>query len=241
MSGIPYLPHSAEDRRRILDAIGAGSVQDLFSDIPPEIALQRSLDLPDHLSEFEVYRKLKAAADKNVRGVSFLGGGVYDHLIPAVVPFVMSRSEFITAYTPYQAEMSQGILQAMYEYQTLMCALTGLEVSNASLYDGATAAAEACAMALNSVRGAGRLLYSSTLFPQTIEVLKTYFSNIDVDLECVQPAAGSGALTLDAVQPRLGKDVAGIIVQSPNRYGCVEDYSGFAEALHNFGANLIIS
>ena len=238
---IPYLPHSAEDRKHLLDAVGVESAKELFSDIPAEIALEGGLELPPHLSEFEVYRKLKIAAETNVRGVSFLGGGMYDHLIPAVVPFVMSRSEFVTAYTPYQAEMSQGILQAMFEYQTLVCMLTGLEVSNASLYDGATAAVEACAMAVNSVRGAHRLLYSATLLPQTIEVLKTFFAEIDITLECVEPSAGSGALDLSAVQPHLQKGVAGILVQSPNRYGCIEDYTGFAEAAHGAGAKLIVS
>ncbi len=240
-NGIPYIPHSDEDRKRMLEQIGVGSVAELFLDIPEDIRLHKGLDLPGHLSEHEVYSKLKLLSDKNVPGVSFLGGGVYDHLVPSVVPFVTSRSEFLTAYTPYQAEMSQGILQAMFEYQTLACMLTGLDVSNASLYDGATAAAEACAMAVNSVRGADRLLYSATLHPRTVEVLKTYFSNIDIRLECVSPAAGSGALEFGALKGHIEKGVAGLIVQSPNRYGCVEDYSGFAEALHEVGAKLVIS
>ena len=223
----------------MLDAVGAGSVKDLFSDIPPDIILDAGLDLPGHLSEFEVYNNLQASADKNIVGVSFLGGGVYDHLIPAVVSSVVSRSEFLTAYTPYQAEMSQGILQAMFEYQTLICALTGLDVSNASLYDGATAAAEACALAVNSVRGAGRLLYSPTIYPQTIEVLKTFFSSHDVELVCMDSV--SGVAKLSDLERYIAKGVAGVLVQSPNRYGCVEDYTGFADAAHAAGAKLIVS
>jgi glycine dehydrogenase subunit 1 len=225
----------------MLDAIGVGSVDDLFSDIPRDILLDAGLDLPDHLSEFEVYNHLRAAAEKNITGISFLGGGVYDHLIPSVVPFVVSRSEFLTAYTPYQAEMSQGILQAMFEYQTLACMLTGLDVSNASLYDGATAAAEACAMAVNSVRGGTRLLYSPTLFPHTVEVLKTFFSTIDIELVCIDSDPDSGTVKLGDLDKSLEKGVAGVLVQSPNRYGCVEDYTGFAEAVHAAGAKLIIS
>lgn len=225
----------------MLERIGAASIDELFSDIPEEIRQKSGIELPDHLSEFEVYGKLKELASKNISGISFLGSGVYDHLIPSVVPFVMSRSEFLTAYTPYQAEISQGILQAMYEYQSLLCTLTGLDVSNASLYDGATAAAEACAMAVNSVRKANKILYSSTLYSQTIEVLETFFANMDVELECITAAEGSGVLDLPALRERLDESVAGVIVQSPNRYGCVEDYSGFAEAIHEAGAKLIIS
>ncbi len=225
----------------MLERIGVETVDELFRDIPDEIRQKTGIELPDHLSEFDVYRKLKDAAGKNITGVSFLGEGIYDHLIPAVVPFVMSRSEFLTAYTPYQAEMSQGILQAIFEYQTLMCMLTGLDVSNASLYDGATAAAEACAMAVNSVRHADRLLYSSTLYPQTVEVLKTFFSNVDIELEAVELPDDSGALNLDALKTKLKEGVAGVIVQSPNRFGCVEDYTGFADAVHDVGAKFIIS
>jgi len=238
---MPYLPHAAGDRERLLKKIGVASVDELFSDIPEEIRLTSGLELPDHVSEYEVYRKLKTAAEKNISGISFLGEGVYDHLIPSVVPFVMSRSEFLTAYTPYQAEMSQGILQAMYEYQTLICMVTGLDVSNASLYDGATAAVEACAMAVNSVRGADRILYSSTLYPQTVEVLKTFFANIDVELERIEIPAGTGVLDTEGVKKHISKGVAGLIVQTPNRFGCVEDYSGLADAVHSVGAKLIIS
>ena len=225
----------------MLDVAGVSSAAELFSDIPADIILEKGLDLPDHLSEFEVYNRLKAESEKNITGVSFLGGGVYDHLIPSVVPFVVSRSEFLTAYTPYQAEMSQGILQAMFEYQSLICALTGLDVSNASLYDGATAAAEACALAVNSVRGAdsSRILYSSTLYPQTIEVLKTFFASLDVELVCIESPAGVTAL--EDLEHHLEKGVAGVLVQSPNRFGCVEDYTGFADATHAVGAKLVIS
>jgi glycine dehydrogenase subunit 1 len=237
----------------MLDEIGVADVADLFSDIPSDILLEGGIELAGHRSEFEVYNRLKAAADKNVVGVSFLGSGVYDHLIPSIVPFITSRSEFVTAYTPYQAEMSQGILQAIFEYQSLVCALTSLDVSNASLYDGATAAAEACAMAVNSYRGKGGagkgagqgtggrcLLYSTTLYPHTIEVLKTFFSDIEIELVGIEPSNG-GALSLDDLAEHLDDGAVGVIVQSPNRYGCIEDYTGFADAAHGVGAKLIIS
>jgi glycine dehydrogenase subunit 1 len=238
MADFPYLPHTPDDAREMLDTIGVESVQELFADIPDTIQLRRQLDLPDPTAEYDVYRKMSGLAAKNQQPVSFLGAGIYDHIIPAIVPFVQSRSEFLTAYTPYQAEISQGILQAMFEYQTLACALTGMDVSNASLYDGASAATEACAMAVNSVRRARKILYSGTISPCTIAVLQTFFEHIDIEL--VEVSAPTGVLTIKDFNPHLSGSAA-VLVQSPNRYGAIEDYTGFAEHIHASGAQFIIS
>ena len=239
MPDFPYLPHTPEDIRHILDTIGVESVQDLFDDIPDALLLRDQLDLPDATAEYGVYRKLSALAAKNRQAVSFLGTGIYDHIIPAIVPFVQSRSEFLTAYTPYQAEVSQGLLQAMFEYQTMVCALTGMDVSNASLYDGASAAAEACAMAINSVRRSRKILFSGTINPNTIEVLKTFFGQIDIEL--IELQAQSGVLTIADLEGHMGADVAAVLVQSPNRYGSIEDYTGFSDFIHAADAQFIIS
>ena len=239
MAEFPYLPHTPDDIKQMLDTIGVGSVQELFADIPDAIQLRQRVSLPEPAAEYDVYRKLGELAAENKRAVSFLGAGIYDHIVPAIVPFVQSRSEFLTAYTPYQAEISQGMLQAMFEYQTLVCALTGMEVSNASLYDGAGAATEACAMAVNSVRRARRILYSGTISPGTIGVLKTFFEHIDIEL--VEVPAPTGVLTVEDLDAHLGDDAAAVLVQSPNRYGCIEDYTGFAERIHATQAQFIVS
>ncbi|MBT3272621.1 MAG: aminomethyl-transferring glycine dehydrogenase subunit GcvPA [Spirochaetales bacterium] len=239
MGDFTYLPHTAEDIEKMLAAIGVDSINNLFDDIPPDILFKGSLNLPEPSSEFEVYQQMRDLATENKKAVSFLGSGIYDHLIPSLVPFVQSRSEFITAYTPYQAEISQGILQAMFEYQSLICSLTGLDVSNASLYDGASAAAEACAMAVNSTRGKRKLLLSSTVNPSTIEVIKTFFSQIDVEL--IELPSKAGVLTIETLRSAVDKDTAGVLVQSPNRFGNVENYEGFAETICEEGARFIIS
>ena len=188
---VPYLPHTDEDLAGMLASLGAASLDELFADIPAELRLDRPLALPEGLSEAEVLRRLAALGRRNATDrVCFLGAGIYDHLVPATVPDLVSRSEFYTAYTPYQAEIAQGMLQAIFEFQTLICELTGLEVSNASLYDGATAAAEGAVMALNSVRGARTVLVSAALHPDTRQVLATRFAGTDVRL--VEVAAGEG-------------------------------------------------
>jgi glycine dehydrogenase subunit 1 len=171
--------------------------------------------------------------------VSFLGCGSYDHIIPSVVGHILSRSEFYTSYTPYQAEMSQGILQAIFEFQTMMCELTALEVANASLYDGHTAVSEAAVLALNSVRRSDTVLYSATLHPFTRQVLKTHFANLPVHLEEIP--SRNGITDLEALQAALRPGVAGAVLQSPNCLGYVEDLSGLAEAVHENGSLLILS
>lgn len=244
-NAFPALPHTEEDLRQMLAAVGAGSLQELFADVPPELLRREPLELPPAMSEAEVHRHLAALAARNdTDAVCFLGGGSYDHLIPSVVNTVLGRSEFYTAYTPYQAEMAQGMLQAIFEYQSLICALTGMEASNASLYDGATAVCEAASLALNAARaGAGgrprRLLVAQTLHPHARRVLATHFRGLDVELEEV-PAA-EGVLDRAALHGRLTPGVAAVLVQSPNFLGCLEDLSGLAEEVHAAGALLVLS
>jgi len=234
----PSLPHTEEDLRAMLAAVGAAGLEDLFADVPPELRLRQPLAIPSSRSEAEVYRRLSALAAANrTDAVCFLGGGSYDHLIPATVGAVLGRSEFYTAYTPYQAEISQGVLQAIFEYQSLICALTGLEVSNASLYDGATAACEAASLALNSVRRSRKVLYARTLHPHTRRVLATHFSGLEVELEEV--ACRDGVMDRDDLHRRLGAGTAALIVQSPNFLGYLEDLTGLAEEVHAAGALLV--
>ncbi len=240
----PYLPHTEEDIADMLNTIGVDSIDDLFRDIPSELELNRPLNLPEGISEYEVIKKLRDISKQDISEyVSFLGGGSYDHIIPAVVKHITSRSEFYTAYTPYQAEISQGILQAIFEFQTMICELTSLDVSNASLYDGHTAASEACAMALNSVRprvkGADTLLYSETIHPFTKQVLETYFSHTGITLKEIRQTAG--VTSFEDLESKLSSKVAGVIVQTPNFLGYLEDYTGFADLIHNNGSLFIIS
>ncbi|MFO7731027.1 MAG: glycine dehydrogenase, partial [Spirochaetia bacterium] len=156
----PYLPHTDKEIKEMLSDIGVDSIDELFADIPAKIRFKNELNLPQGQSELEVYKRLQALADNNQQAVSFLGAGNYDHLITSTVGALMGRTEFYTSYTPYQPEISQGVLQAIFEFQTLMCELTSLQVSNASLYDGHTAASEACALAVNSTRKTDTILYS---------------------------------------------------------------------------------
>jgi len=237
---ISYLPHTDDDIRRMLSTVGFRDIEQLFADVPPELMLTAPLEIPKGLPEYDVYRRLHDLASANrTELVSFLGCGSYDHLIPAVVPQLLSRSEFYTSYTPYQAEMSQGILQAIFEFQTMICELTGLDVSNASLYDGHTAVSEAAVLALNSVRKSDTILYSAALHPFTREVLKTHFSNLSVHLE--QIPAKRGITDLEQLSALLHPGVAGVILQSPNYLGCIEDLGGVAERVHENGSLLILS
>ncbi len=224
----------------MLASLEMSSIDELFADIPDGIRLKRPLDLPDGLSEFEVTARIESLAAANrVDRVSFLGCGSYDHIVPATVPYVMGRSEFATSYTPYQAEISQGLLQAIFEFQSLMCELTGLDVSNASLYDGASAAAEACTMAIEARPGSDAILVSETLHPGVRRVLATYFSHRGVRLLAVRER--EGAVCLDDLDDLLGESVAALIVQSPNIYGYLEDYEGVAERVHAAGALFIVT
>ncbi len=236
----PYLPHTQDEIRSMLDRIGVSTLDDLFADIPEGIRLKGKLNLPDGVGEHQVFQELKELADANHTGaVNFLGCGIYDHLIPSTVGHLSGRSEFATAYTPYQPEMSQGMLQGIFEFQSLMCRLTGLDVSNASLYDGHTAVAEAAAIALNSVKKADTVLISESAHPATIEVSRTYYEDMGLKIETI--AAENGATSIKALKERLDKSVAGVVMQSPNLYGIVEDLTGVDELVNSNGSLLIIS
>ncbi|MDZ7794293.1 MAG: aminomethyl-transferring glycine dehydrogenase subunit GcvPA [Spirochaetia bacterium] len=235
----PYLPHTDKEIKAMLSDIGVDSIDELFADIPAKIRFKGELNLPKGQSELEVYTRLKRLAENNRQGVSFLGAGNYDHIIPSTVGALMGRTEFYTSYTPYQPEISQGVLQAIFEFQTLMCELTSLQVSNASLYDGHTAASEACALAVNSTRKTDTILYSSTIHPYTKQVLETYFEDLNIKL--VELPEKAGVLDTDSVKDQLGDNVAGLLVQSPNIYGNLEDYTGLSDLLHEHKSLLIVS
>ena len=225
------MPHTEGDIREMLNKIGVESVDDLFNDIPAEVIFKEEYALPAGMSEVELRRHFEELGAKNRRLKVFAGGGVYDHYAPSVIPHLLSRSEFYTAYTPYQPEISQGTLSYIFEYQSMISELTGMESTNASMYDGATSAAEAVFMMVASVRKKNRVLLSATLPQYVINVVETYtrFHGIDVT---VIPEK-DGVTDKEAMEEALkGGDVAGILVPTPNRYGIVEDYTGFADAVH---------
>ncbi len=239
----PYLPHTQEEIDAMLRSLGHPDLESLFSDIPDDLKLKGPLRLPDGLAEYDVLREGRRMAESNLSGaLSFMGCGSYDHVIPQTVKHLLARSEFYTAYTPYQAEIAQGMLQSIFEFQTMICELTGLDVSNASLYDGATAAVEAAVMAVNSSPNDGdTILYSATLHPFTREVLHSHFANTKVKL--LEVGEKDGVVDREDLLRKLGSGagVAGVICQSPNWYGCVEDYEGFADAIHEKEALFIVS
>ncbi|HEX6140548.1 MAG TPA: aminomethyl-transferring glycine dehydrogenase subunit GcvPA [Candidatus Limnocylindria bacterium] len=236
-----YSPHTEADHERMLAAIGVGSVEDLFTDIPEAVRTTR-FDLPSPLTEMEVRAELSRIAGRNaLPTVSFLGAGAYRHLVPAVVNEVIGRSEFATAYTPYQPEVSQGTLQSIYEFQSLICELTGMEVASASHYDGATATAEAALMACRLTRR-DRVAVSSAVNPQTRRVLQTYCSGPGIEVVEV-PAdlaeGGSGLTPASTAADALDGTVACLVVQQPNFFGGIEPMRELAEAAHAAGAQLV--
>jgi len=236
-----YSPHTDADRVAMLEAIGVESVDDLFADIPESVRATR-FDLPPPLTEQEVRAELSRLAGRNrIPDVSFLGAGAYRRLIPAVVDEVVGRAEFATAYTPYQPEVSQGTLQSIYEFQSLVCELTGMEVASASHYDGATATAEGALMACR-LTGRHRVAVSRAVHPQVRRVLETYCSGPGVEVGEV-PAdlseTGSGLTDLDAVRSLVGDDVACLVVQEPNFFGLLEPMSELAETAHASGALVV--
>lgn len=233
-----YVPHTKEDRSQMLKAIGVSSIEDLFRDIPKELRT-KSFDLPQGMSEFEVTGHLKKLAAKNATDlVNFVGAGFYDHFIPAAVDALVSRSEFYTAYTPYQPECSQGWLQAIYEYQTIICELTGLDVSNASLYDGGTALYEAAMMAVRST-GRNKIIVDSGVNLIYRTMLYSYTSNLSV--EFIEIPVVHGQSSRDELAKHLDDNTAAVIMQNPNFFGAVDDYSDVVERVHKFGALAIAS
>ncbi len=237
----PYMPHTGADIATMLDACGVASIDQLLSIIPGELRLSRPYKLPEQLSEPEVRRFFNSLASKCDTFTCFAGNGFYAHWNPAAVASILSRSEFLTAYTPYQPEISQGTLHYIFEYQTIMARLTGLPISNASLYDGATATAEAAIMAVAAARKKNRILLSPTLNEAVIETVKTYcgYHGIEISLLDETP---QGTACRESLEKMLEKgDVAGVIVPTPNRYGIIEDYTSWAETIHGNKALLIMN
>jgi glycine dehydrogenase subunit 1 len=238
MSHADYCPNTPEEERQMLAAIGVKGIAELFAVIPPELRAA-AFDLPHGVSEFELLQRMRELAAKNVQTLTnFIGGGYYDHFIPAVVDSLSGRGEFYTAYTPYQPECSQGTLQALYEYQTAICALTGMEVSNASLYDGGTALAEAAMMALR-ITGRNRLLVDGSVNPFYRRILGTYLANLQVEIQEIVPQ--DGAFDRSAVTALLDEQTAAVITQNPNFFGSIDDMGDVAAAAHDKGALLISS
>jgi glycine dehydrogenase subunit 1 len=234
-----YIPHTDADRAAMLAAIGVERVEDLFHDVPATCRFP-TLELPEPVSEMEIMAELQAISEENLDAdhyPSFLGAGAYHHYVPRVVDHVISRSEFYTAYTPYQPEISQGTLQSIFEYQSMICALTGMEVANASHYDGATSTAEAVIMALNSVKGKrNKVLVSPALHPEYRAVVRTYTQGMGLEI------VGDESVTagLPELAARLDGSTACLIVQSPNFLGQIEDLDGLAERVHQAGAMLVV-
>jgi len=240
-----YLPKSDSDRREMLAALGLSSVEQLFDSIPAELRRKEPLALPRALSEPEILDYFRQHAAENAAGhVKLLGAGAYDHFRPVIIDALISRGEFFTAYTPYQAEISQGTLQAIFEFQTLLCQLTGQEVANASMYDGSTALAEAVLMALR-ITGRSRVLVAANVHPEYREVLRTYLAGPGVTLAeipvAASPAAGgaSGQVDSAALAKLLDETVAAVAIQSPNFFGCIEEIPALAEQAHRHGALLV--
>lgn len=239
---MPYLLNTPDDRQAMLERIGAMTTEDLFAPIPPELRLGRALDIPPALPEMELTRHIAGLAARNQSAacaVCFLGGGAYDHFIPSVVDAVAGRSEFYTAYTPYQAEASQGTLQAIFEYQTLMCQLTGMEVANASLYEGGSAAAEAVLMALGFTGRTGEVLIAESVHPEYRQTVNTYLANLNCRVK-VLPTP-DGFLNPDDVNAAVNDNTVCVIAQSPNFFGHLEEMQAIGNAARKVGAIFIAS
>lgn len=237
---MPYLFNTAEDQQAMLQAIGVASIDVLFASIPAEFRLSRPLCLPPALTELDLTRHMTALAERNSHAgqkVCFLGGGSYDHFVPAVVDAIASRGEFYTSYTPYQPEVSQGNLQAMFEYQTLICQLTGMDVSNASLYDGGTAAVEAVLMAISVTRRESKVVVAASVHPEYRQILQTYLAGLNVD--CVTVGAGQGTTDLEALAAAVDERTACVLIQHPNFFGCLENVAAAAKIAHDAGAMLV--
>lgn len=236
-----YLPHTQEDIAAMLERCGVATLDDLYADVPESLRLKKAYNLPKGLSEKEIRDFFHDLDKKNQNLVNFAGAGYYDHYTPAVIPNLLSRSEFLTAYTPYQPEISQGTLQYIFEYQSMMTRLTGLPVSNASMYDGATATAEAMMMCVAAARKKNRVLVSATINPAVMAVCRTYARYHKIDLEAI-PATADGVTDRAALESLLAKgDVAGVISAIPNYYGIVEDYDGWADMIHKVKASWVIN
>ena len=231
MAGFQYFPQTSEDIRAMLDRIGVKSLDDLYADVPADCLYKGEYDLPEAMTEQQVRDFFEGLAAKNPKLKVFAGAGAYDHYTPAVIPYITQRSEFITAYTPYQCEISQGTLRYIFEYQSMICTLTGMDVSNASMYDGPTAAAEAVRMMVSQAKKKNTVLVSSTLLPQVRGVIATYAKYADITIKSIP--AENGQTSKASLEALIAQgDVAGAIVPSVNRFGIIENLEGMADALH---------
>lgn len=235
-----FFPQTKEEIEQMLKQAGMNSLDDLYADVPEQIRFRGEYDLPEPMSETEIRSLFEKLGEKNRRLTVFAGAGCYDHYTPAVVPNIISRSEFLTSYTPYQAEISQGTLHYIFEYQSMMAELTGMDVSNASMYDGSTATAEAAIMALASTKKTDTVLLSASVDPKVLNVVKTYAHFHGFNVELI--AENDGATDKEQMDARLEKGgVAGVIVQQPNYHGIVEDFSGFADSCHAHKSLFIVN
>jgi glycine dehydrogenase subunit 1 len=233
-----YIPNSPGERAEMLEQLGAASIENLFESIPEDLRLRQHLNVPAAMSEIELLKAFDEMGARNQAAgrVSFLGGGAYSHYVPTIVDHLISRSEFFTAYTPYQPEISQGTLQSIFEFQTLVCQLTGMDIANASMYDGSTAMAEAVLMAERVTKRA-KVVASAAIHPQYLEVAHTYVQHAGIELQHAQFDPDSGQTVVDSVDDQ----TAAIVVQSPNFFGCVEDVAALAEKAHAQGALLVVA
>ena len=235
-----FFPHTEEDIKVMLDKIGVPSLDALFAEVPEEIRFRRDYDLPNSKSEIEIRNFFDNLGKQNKQLTVFAGGGVYDHYTPSIVPYIVSRSEFLTSYTPYQAEISQGTLHYIFEFQSMMAELTGLPIANASMYDGSTATAEAAIMAIASGKKANKVLVSETVDDKILAVIRTYVHFQDAQIELIP--AKDGITSRTAMQEKLQQGgVAGVIVQQPNKFGIVENYDGFADDCHQQKALFVMN
>lgn len=236
-----YIPNSPDERAEMLRQVGLNSPDQLFDSLPSDIKLNRALNVVPAISEMELLASFEAMAADNLaaRRPSFLGGGAYAHYSPTIVDHLIQRSEFFTAYTPYQPEVSQGTLQTIFEFQTLVCQLTGMDVANASMYDGSTATAEAVLMAERITRRK-KIVAATTLHPEYLQVTETYVQHYGIDMHTAAFDPATGQISADALS-ELDDQTAALVVQSPNFFGCIEDVTALAEKAHAVGALLILA
>src|SRR5947199_8446523 len=236
-----YLPKSPADRAQMMREIGCKSIDDLFAPIPAEYRLTRDLKVPRQMAESEIIDYFHARADQNAAGYAlFLGAGAYHHYRPVIIDALVQLGEFLTSYTPYQAEISQGTLQAIYEFQTMICELTGMEIANASMYDGSTGAAEAILMAMR-VTGRHQSVIARTLHPEYREVIHTYLHHRGMPMHFVGYRDDSGEINLDELERAVTDQTACVLIQSPNFFGSIEVGAAVAEIAHRKGALLVVS
>lgn len=236
-----YIGLTDADRQLMLSEIGVSDIQELFTDVPDSVLLKRNLDLPNPMSEMEVVKHLKTLATKNIdvdQNICFLGAGAYDHFIPANIGALLSRQEFYTAYTPYQPEISQGTLQSIFEYQTMICELTGMDVANASMYDGATALTEAAILAADATKKT-EVLVAANIHPESLQVLKTYAKFRDIQV--TEVGCPEGQIDFTELRGKCNENTAAVILQNPNFFGIIEEVDRIAELVHQNNSLLIVS